>query len=58
MKHWREVLPEGVMLDVQYEELVGDFEPQACRSLLIAASNGTTPAWPFTRPSGWCGRPA
>ena len=31
MKHWREVLPEGVMLDVQYEELVGDFEPQARR---------------------------
>jgi hypothetical protein len=24
-------LPEGVMLDVRYEELVGDFEPQARR---------------------------
>jgi tetratricopeptide (TPR) repeat protein len=33
MKHWREVLPEGVMLDVQYEELVYDFEPQARRIL-------------------------
>jgi tetratricopeptide (TPR) repeat protein len=31
MAHWREVLPEGVMLDVQYEELVGDFESQARR---------------------------
>lgn len=30
MQHWREVLP-GVMLDVQYEELVGDFERQARR---------------------------
>jgi len=31
MAHWREVLPEGVMLDVHYEELVDDFEPQARR---------------------------
>jgi hypothetical protein len=31
MEHWRGVLPEGVMLDVQYEELVGNFEPQARR---------------------------
>jgi tetratricopeptide (TPR) repeat protein len=33
MEHWRRVLPEGVMLDVQYEELVADFEPQARRLL-------------------------
>jgi tetratricopeptide (TPR) repeat protein len=31
MEHWRRVLPEGVMLDVQYEELIADFEPQARR---------------------------
>jgi len=31
MAHWREVLPEGVMLEVSYEELVADFEPQARR---------------------------
>ena len=31
MAHWRRVLPEGVMLDVQYEDLVGDFEAQARR---------------------------
>jgi Sulfotransferase family len=31
MQHWREVLPQGVMVDVQYEELVADFEPQARR---------------------------
>jgi len=31
MEHWRHVLPPGVMLDVQYEELVIDFEEQARR---------------------------
>ena len=31
MEHWRAVLPEGAMLEVQYEELVADFEPQARR---------------------------
>jgi tetratricopeptide (TPR) repeat protein len=31
MAHWRRVLPQGVMLEVQYEELVADFEPQARR---------------------------
>jgi tetratricopeptide (TPR) repeat protein len=29
MAHWRAVLPAGVMLEVQYEALVGDFEQQA-----------------------------
>jgi tetratricopeptide (TPR) repeat protein len=29
MAHWRRVLPPGVMLDVQYEEVVADFEMQA-----------------------------
>lgn len=33
MAHWRAVLPRGVMLEVQYEELVADFEPQARRIL-------------------------
>ena len=31
MAHWREVLPESVMLEVRYEALVADFEPQARR---------------------------
>ncbi len=31
MAHWRGVLPEGVMLEVQYEDLVADLEPQARR---------------------------
>ncbi len=31
MDHWRDVLPQGMMLDVQYEELVANFEPQARR---------------------------
>ena len=29
MEHWRQVLPEGVMLEVQYEEMVADFENKA-----------------------------
>jgi hypothetical protein len=31
MEHWSEVIPPCVILDVQYEELVTDFEPQARR---------------------------
>jgi tetratricopeptide (TPR) repeat protein len=31
MEHWRRVLPPGVMLEVQYEELVADLEHQARR---------------------------
>ncbi|WP_126285347.1 tetratricopeptide repeat-containing sulfotransferase family protein [Burkholderia stagnalis] len=33
MAHWRAVLPPGVLLDVQYEEVVGDLEGQARRML-------------------------
>ncbi len=31
MAHWRQVLPEGRMLEVEYEALTSDFEPQARR---------------------------
>jgi Flp pilus assembly protein TadD len=31
MDHWRTVLPAGIMLEVQYEDLVADFAPQARR---------------------------
>ena len=31
MAHWREVLPEGIMLEVQYEDVVHDLESQARR---------------------------
>jgi hypothetical protein len=33
MAHWREVLPEGAMLEVRYEELVADLEGQARRMI-------------------------
>lgn len=33
MAHWRDVLPAEAILDVQYEDLVADFEPQARRML-------------------------
>ena len=31
MAHWRHVLPEGRMLDVRYEDVIGDIEGQARR---------------------------
>lgn len=31
MAHWREVLPDGAMLEVQYEDVVADFQAQAHR---------------------------
>ena len=31
MEHWRSVLPHGTLLEVQYEDLVADLEPQARR---------------------------
>jgi tetratricopeptide (TPR) repeat protein len=31
MAHWRSVVPQGVMLEIQYEDLVADFENQARR---------------------------
>jgi hypothetical protein len=37
MDHWRAVLPPGAMLEVQYEELVADPEPQARRLLAHCA---------------------
>jgi len=33
MEHWRAVLPEGAMLEVQYEDVVADTETQARRIL-------------------------
>jgi hypothetical protein len=33
MRHWHSVLPKGIMIDVQYEELVNDFENVARRIL-------------------------
>jgi len=34
MRHWREVLPAGVMLEVRYEDLVG--EPEATARAIVA----------------------
>jgi len=31
MEHWRKVLPQGVMLEVDYEDVVDDLEQQARR---------------------------
>jgi len=35
MAHWQQVLPQGAIVEVQYEDLVSDFENQ-CRRLLEA----------------------
>jgi len=43
MTHWRSVLPPGVMLDVSYEELVGDLETQA-RRMVAHCGLGWDPA--------------
>jgi tetratricopeptide (TPR) repeat protein len=43
MAHWRAVLPSGVMLELQYEELVGDLEGQS-RRLLEHCALPWTPA--------------
>jgi hypothetical protein len=34
MAHWRRVLPEGVMIEIAYEELVDDFEANVRRMLV------------------------
>jgi hypothetical protein len=34
MAHWRQVLPPGVILEVQYEDLVNDLEGEARRLIL------------------------
>lgn len=33
MEHWRKVLPDGAMLEVSYEEVVANFEPEVRRLL-------------------------
>jgi hypothetical protein len=55
MEHWRKVVPAGVMLEVQYEDVVDDLEGQARR---IVAHCGLEPALPFTRRNGSCRRQA
>jgi len=34
MQHWRETLPPGTMLEVNYEDLVGDLEGQSRRLIV------------------------
>jgi tetratricopeptide (TPR) repeat protein len=39
MTHWRSVLPEGVMIEVNYEDLVGDLETHARRIIAHCGLN-------------------
>jgi Sulfotransferase family/TPR repeat/Tetratricopeptide repeat len=41
MEHWRRVLPHGVMLEVNYEDVIGDLEGD-----VIAVSNGMMRVFP------------
>ena len=58
MDHWRDALPHGMMIDVQYEDVVADLEGQAAASSTIAASSGTRAASNSRTPTPACAPPA
>ena len=59
MEHWREVIPEGVMLEVQYEDVVDNLEDQARRIVEHCGLEWTrTRASHFTKQNDLFGRQA
>jgi tetratricopeptide (TPR) repeat protein len=52
MDHWRAVLPEGVMLDVRYEDVVDDIEGQARRLLAFCGLEWDDACLAFHKKSG------
>src|SRR5436190_21855497 len=55
MRYWREVLPPGVMIEVEYEELVDDVEGQARRLIAhcgLAGEDAVLASLPPERPVG------
>ena len=52
MDHWRRVLPPGVLLDVRYEDVVGDLEGQARRMLSHCGLDWDPACLDFHRRSG------
>ena len=54
MEHWRTVVPAGVMLEVNYEDIVNDFNPRRVASLRIAARSGTHRVWNSIEPRVRC----
>ena len=56
MAHWWGVLPQDVMLEVQYEDVVEDIETQTRRILAHCSLEWDPPASTFTEPNGKCGR--
>ena len=58
MDYWNEVLPPGVILEVRYEDVVADFEPQARRIIAHCGLEWDAACLDFHRPNGWCGPPA
>jgi hypothetical protein len=51
MAHWRAMLPPGVMLEVQYDDLVRDFEPQARRMVAHCGLEWDPPCLDFHKTS-------
>ena len=54
MAHWRRVLPAGRILDVRYEDVVGDLESQARRIIAHCGLPWDDRCLSFHRPSGRC----
>jgi hypothetical protein len=52
MAHWRAVLPEGTMLDVQYEDVVDDIEAQARRLIAFCGLDWDDACLAFHKKSG------
>ncbi len=52
MDHWRTVLPPGVMIDVAYEDVVGDMEGQSRRILAHCGLDWDPACLDFSRPGG------
>ena len=56
MDYWRNVLPEGTMLDVSYEDVVADLEGQARRILTHCGLDWDPRCLDFTVKGGAFGR--
>ncbi len=52
MAHWHDVLPQGRILDVKYEDVVADIEKQARRILSYCDFRGTIAACPSMKRNG------
>ena len=54
MEHWRRVLPPGVMLEVQYEQLIEDLEGEARRLIAHCGLEWDAACLSFHEQKGQC----